>query len=166
MTREQVESRLKNYRIGKARIAHLEAMIEQYKLRVPRELEEAHNEEAVRAVRYTGMPHGTDIQSPVEDEAEKRLNGEPPQIVKILLRDIHGMERERDELALSIRCVDAWMSGLRERERFVVEMHLMEGECWKDVQRAFGERYGYELTREGLKRMKERALERIYAVAA
>lgn len=112
--------------------------------------------------QITDMPvaHGGN-QSPTERTAitimDDRIDGS----------EARGYEqdvRELNELRARKRHVDALLSALYDRERFVVTMHLIGGLKWRETGRRFAAEYGEELTEGALQAIMKKGLGRMLAV--
>ena len=173
MTRTQVNEALLNYRAAQGRRGHVEAEIRriQREIRAVRE-RLSRNMASAPVSRLVGAPRSTTTAgSPTERLGLALADGrcwasdEARAALQPLEDALARLEREREANRLLAQYVESWLTGLPERERWVIERHIIEGEIWHEVIPQFKTRFGDEVSRDRLKRMQQRALERIYAMA-
>ena len=166
MTHEKVDEMLKSYRFEIGRCGHLEVEIRQTEVEIERVKHEAAEEVAsLQSPQLTGMPHGTSISSPTERAGIALASGWKPDYLKQMEKDLAEMQKEYNQRRLTVAFVSSWLQGLTERERWIVEHQVIDGEFWKDVMAGYKSRYGEESSKDSLKRLKSRAMEKIYAMA-
>lgn len=173
MTREQVDALLLGYHEMVGRCGHIGAEIASLEQKITGIREEFERDAAAPAIsRIDGMPRGTTLSDPTQCIALKLADGEAYRQSdayrrECALRDeIAALERERAEKRLRIQYVDSWLSGLADRERWVIERHLIDGDIWHDIITPFNRRYDDDVTKDRLKRIQQKALEKIYGMAA
>ena len=173
MTLEQVNGLLGDYRQLAGRCGHIEAEISRLKQEIAREKAEFEMDAAAPPVaRLTGLPGGTGIAKPTERVALMLADGEAYRNSDACRRArqkearIAALETELEEKRLWVRYVNAWLNGLADRERWVVEHHVIDGEIWHDIIQQFNRRYDDDVSRDRLKRIQQRALQKIYDMAA
>ena len=173
MDREQIHAMLREYRARVGRCAHIDTEIRRLEGAIERERAQFERDLAAPTVsRLDGMPRGGAGDSRTERIALSLADGsafagsEAQREVRRLESEIARLRRERAERQLGIEYVDSWLSGLPERERWVIERHLIDGEIWHDIITEFNARFTDAVSRDRLKRIQQRALEKIYAMAA
>ena len=173
MTCAQVDSALREYRQLIGRCGHIDAEIARLELGIRRE--KAAYERALAAPsvsRLTGMPRGGGTGSPTERAALTLAEGrafwesEAGGRALRMQAQIDALRAEREERQLRARFVESWLSGLPERERWVIERHIIEGEIWHDIAPQFNARFMDDVSHDRLKRIQKKALEKIYAMAS
>ena len=164
MNTDQVDAMLRSYKAYKARKGHLQNEVAFAERRLAYLKQNAMYEEALGAQQYDGMPHGSGISNPVENLIIKYDEGYTPKYIKDMHRDIEPLRRELFEIDLVISFVDSWMLALTEREAFIVQQHIIEGRFWKDVLDEYEAKWGL-FSKEGLRKMKKKALCKIYEAA-
>lgn len=164
MNTDQVDAMLHSYKSCMARKGHLRNEIAMAERRLAYLKENAMYMEALGAQQYDGMPHGSGISNPVESLIIKYDNGYTPKYIKEMREDLRPMYRELNEIESVISFVDSWMLALNEREEFVIRQHIIEGRFWKDVLDEYEPRWGI-FSKEGLRKMKKKALSKIYEAA-
>ena len=115
--------------------------------------------------RLTGMPRSGQTQNPVEALAVALADGDDPPHIKAEVHNLRQMQREYRELAFDVRTVEILLKGLKERERFVVEKTLIEGMTWNELEDCHEKHFGVFLTREGLRRARRVAIEKLCRIA-
>ena len=173
MTREQVDALILGYHEMVGRCGHIGAEIARLEQDIQRVREEFERDAAAPSVsRIDGMPRGTALPDPTQRIALMLADGEAYQKSDAYRREcalrseIAALERERAEKRLHIQYVDSWLNGLADRERWVIERHLIDGDIWHDIITPFNRRYDDDVTKDRLKRIQQKALEKIYGMAA
>ena len=78
---------------------------------------------------------------------------------------IAALEDEYNTRHLTVMYVQSWLAGLTERERWVVEAQVIDGVFWKDVCSRYRQHFEEDCSKDTLKRYRDRALDKIYAMA-
>ena len=172
MTQEQVNTLLREYRALVGRCGHIDAEIQRLRRAICAARAQFAADLAAPSVsRLDGMPPGGQPGSPTEraglELADGRAfeNSDAGLEVRHMEAEIARLEAEREERQLRVRYVESWLNGLPDRERWVIERHLIDGEIWHDIIQQFNARFSDDISRDRLKRLQTRALERIYAMA-
>lgn len=168
MTRDQVDQYLASYRecVGRAGSLQLSlnaklAEVNQWKnnLIADAALDTPQREE--------GMPHGSGVGNPVERIVLKYADGFVPEEIREAEKEAEAMERELESKLKVIYYVEAWLKGLNEREAWMIQHKVIDTDySWREVIVMYRLQYGEEYSRDALKRMKDRAMEKIYGYAA
>lgn len=167
MEREKVRGLIEAYRANVGRRCHLQAEVK----RLGYEYEMARREMMLtlagpRAQVISDMPKGGGAPgSVVENAVLKALSGYENERMREIREERKAVGAELDRLNVECAYVEAWAEGLPGRERFVFECKCMNGELWRDVFDEYQERYGVMVSAATLKRLKNRALKRIYSMA-
>lgn len=164
MNSDQVDKMLKAYKECQARAKHLENMVAIAERQLPYLEQNAMYLEALGAQQYDGMPHGNGVNSPVENLIIKFDDGYTPKYIKDLKQDYRQAHRELFEVRMVISFVDSWLVALTERERYVVQRHVIDAATWKEVLDEYEAKYGI-YSKEGLRKLKKKALNKIYEAA-
>ena len=165
MQPEMVDQCLANYREYSARCYFLEHEIHEMKSLVER-LRSTALEDAVTITQViTDMPHGTNISDPTGRLASNFADGYIPDYIKEIEDEIKKRENEYRYKLPTIVFVDAWLKALNKRERFVIENKTIGGMFWRDLITAYKNEFGEEYSRQGLKKIRDRAILMIYKVA-
>lgn len=112
-----------------------------------------------------GMPHGTDVGNPTECVALKLAMGYVPQHITEAETRLSELREEKRQKEMVVVFVDAWLDGLTEKERWIVEQIYFEGSTYNDTARAYTERYSTPISRDGIRRLKKAAADRIAEMA-
>lgn len=168
MTPEQVDEYLAQYREAVGRVGFLEIQVPFLRKDLRRREESLAAYHALDTpVREEGMPHGSGTGNPVEKIVLKYADGRDHDELCSDRNDLEALEAELHEKKHIVDCVNAWLKGLNEREAWVVIHKVIDDEfSWREVIMMFRLQYGEEWSRDRLKRIKERAMEKIYDYAA
>ena len=88
-----------------------------------------------------------------------------PDYLKDMQKELAELQQEYDGRYFTVLFVSSWLKGLTERERWIVEHQIIDGEYWKNISRKYRETFTEDTSKSSLKRLKKRALEKIYAMA-
>ena len=166
-TREQVDKMLTDYKSEYGRYRHLGVEVEVLQSRYDRlHRELISNEAAPQAQVITDMPRGGNrVGSKVEDIAVKIADGWLPPEMKAVKVELDTALAAYNKSKLVVEYVEAWLSGLTERERWIIQHQYINGEYWADVIDDYDRKFDKGLSKDTLKRLRDRALERIYQAA-
>ena len=105
----------------------------------------------------TGMPvyHGTP-GSVVERVAAVREKAD-----EAVMADIRKDAEELETLRREKETIEILLRSARERESFVIRLHLINGLFWRDVARRYAKNYVDELTEPALKYIMNQGLDRM-----
>lgn len=166
MAPEKVDRILKEHKMTVGRYKYLVSMIDELKRQA--ESWKAHIAEDIVTLggqNVDGMPHGTTVGNPTERFGIMLASGYTPAGLKELEFEIRQLEREAHEKSVSIKIVEAWLEGLSEKERWLVEKQLIDGMYWREVVSEYHRRYGEEYSKEGLKKIRDGAVSKIHRMA-
>lgn len=173
MTHEQVDAMLRDFRLLIGRCGHIDAEIGRLRRAIAQERERFVRDAAAPPVSsLTGMPRGTSIGRPTERIALMLADGEAFEAseeraaIRRFEAQIEALRMERAEKQLRVQYVNSWLNGLAERERWVIERHIIDREIWHDIIIQFNARYTDDVSKDRLKRLQRRALDKIYDMAA
>lgn len=173
MTQEQINGALANYKQMIGRCGHIDIEVERLQKSIARAHECYTRDLASPGISHiTGMPRGGAMGRPTEQAALSLAEGEGFERsfygaqARECEHQIRELRAELDEKRMLIAYVQSWLEGLTERERWVIERHIIEREIWYDIIPQFNARFVDNITRDRLKRLQKQALERIYAMAA
>ena len=166
MVPEKVDQLLKDHKMTVGRHKYLVSMIDELKCQAE-EWSKNIAEDIVTLGNQSidGMPHGTTVGNPTERFGIMLASGFTPAGLKELEHEIRQLEKEAHEKAVSIKIVEAWLDGLTEKERWIVEKQLIDGMYWREVVSEYHRRYGEEYSKEGLKRIRDSAVSKIHKMA-
>ena len=166
MRAETVDRMLTDYRRCAARRDFLRVEITRAEEEMKR-AEERLVEENVLPGRGLDVPPGTGVGDPTARMAVRCLSGYRPAYMQEMAGDIRRLKDEMGECDWVCRAVNAWRGALSDRERLVIDRHVIGGESYNEVLEAFAKEYpGTAVTsRDGLRRIKNRAMEKVYEAA-
>ncbi len=166
MLPERAEQMLRdyNYNIGrcgflKKAIAEAETDIAQWKRRLAEELV------GNSGANLDGMPHGTTVGNPTERMALMLATGYEPEDVKDAEKRLAELQQELRKLEIGVVFVEAWLEGLTAKEHWLIEQLYFEGYTYNETARAYASRYGIQVSRDGIRRMKKIAVDKIVSMA-
>lgn len=167
MLPEHVNQMLENYREYAGRCKHLETEItETEKLLQKMRRTAIQDMAAPGAQNLDGMPHGTAISSPTERIAIMFAEGKSPRHIDELDSYLKSLRQEYAEKCPTVIFVDAWLSGLADRERWIIIQQVIDGVTWREIADQYNQIFGTTRSKSGLKKLRTRALEKIYRMAA
>lgn len=166
MTREELREALCGFKETKARLEALKPQAEEMLRQINRAAMEAAPEMAYRGVDYSGQHGGSGVSSPVQDAVIRAMEGEVPEQLRLWMRESEELQEEIQRLDCQVRRMEAALSALNQRERIVVEQHMIEDVSWRALvsqsHRLLGEHYS-----EGtLRSIQQRALDKMLGVLA
>lgn len=166
MRPQAVDALLRDYKRIQSRCLHLETLLVDYaKLKTKFEKNLVQDNIHISPV-YSLTPKGSGLSKPVEKLAIRLADGYVPENLKELQESIKTAEEELQEKRQLLYYVESWLSGLTEKERFILKLYVMEEYTWRDLSQFYQERYAVYASKSTLKRMKQTALEKIYEIAA
>ena len=166
MTRERVDEMLHNYREYVGRCKYLMAEIEEINEDL-RSLKASSYADAVspRGQDLSGMPHGTDVGQPTEQIAIAFASGCKPPYIAELEKIVAGLQAEYKSKHTTVMFVECWLQCLTDRERWVVVQQVIDGVTWREMTTQYEMCFGEGRTRDGLRKLKQKALAKIYKAA-
>ena len=167
MTQSAVDSMLKDYKRCMARRDYLIQAINILKGQIQRAQDQAMILEAQKSAPMNGMPHGSNPGNPVESLVLRYESGYKPQYIQEMDADLLQMQDELKEVTTVCNCVQAWLLALNDKERILVNAHVIDGLSWAETVPLLQREYPGTFTgsRNGLRDLQRRALEKIYSVA-
>jgi len=112
-----------------------------------------------------GMPHGTTVGNPTERIALMLATGYTTEDVIELQGNIEKLEAEYCQKKIVVRFVEAWLKGLTEKERWMIERAMFDGMTYREINAKYREAYGDSCSKDLLRRLKKDALAKIYEMA-
>lgn len=166
MRPEQVDEMLKEYRTAKGRTAHLDVEIARLQGELQRTVEADRYEAAdITGQHYSTMPHGSDIGNPTEQKGMRLASLPASPEAKNIKQRIHELGLTQERHRIVVMFVEAWLQGLTEKERWIIEKQTIDCMSWREVTHRFSSEFGYPAKPDTLKRIKRTAMEKIYAMA-
>ena len=113
----------------------------------------------------TGMPHGTSISDPTGKLGLMFACGFESWDVKQIRMELEEKENEMKELERWVAFVRAWLMGLTDKERLLIELKYIQKLSWDEIINSYQKEYGQRYGRSGMKVMVQKAIEKVYNVA-
>ena len=165
MQKESVDAMLSNYREHLARCEYLECEIPVLE-RLAEGMRKTMIEDAVSCTQViSDMPRGTSISDPTGRLAMIFASGGVTDHVRQIEKEIAEKRRELMHKRVTVIFVGAWLKALNEKERFVIEKQVIDKFFWRDVVRMYDRTFGEAYSKNGLKSIRDNALQRIYRIA-
>ena len=156
---------LRDYNANKARLAHLELAANELRAAIEKEELNILRNEALRTPDSDGMPKGNAITSTVENIAIKVADGWTPEYLEEMKQELTMMVTEKSNLSRNIAYVDAWLSGLNEKQAWVIRNHIIQDYSWYELMVKWRKEFDSPTSRNTLKRLKDTALETMQKVS-
>ncbi len=149
-----------------ARCAYLEGQIRENKRMLMEAQSELIEDMISITPRLTGMPGAQQGTSdPTGRVGVLVAEGHKTKIMIDLEMEMEKLQAEHDVKYLTVIFVEAWLKVLDEKERFVVEKKVLGGLSWKQLIYTFRQTFGDLYTQQGLRRIRDSAMEKIYRIA-
>ena len=166
MMPEKADQMLSSYKMCLGRYQYLMALLPELREEAARwKVNLASDLAGVNAQNMDGMPHGTAVSNPTERLGIMLADGYAPEGLKELNRQIEQYEKELNEKSVVVHFVEAWLSGLTDKERWIIEAQVIDGAYWREVMAEYRKRYGEDYSREGLKKIRDAAMAKIHQMA-
>lgn len=166
MQPEKAEEMLLKYKEHKGRcgflrraIAEVETDIQQWRANLASDLVNS------GGVNMDGMPHGTTVSNPTERMGLMLAAGYVPEGLTEAERRLKRMKDELREKETALAFVESWLQGLTERESWLIEEIYFEKRIYAEVITEYRKKYGIPTNKDGIRRAKKKALEKIFAMA-
>jgi len=166
LTREQVDLMLSSYREKAARCEHLEKEIPELENMLKDCMTSIIDDEVKTTSVLSDMPKGSITSDPTGRLGMLLAEGYKPERVRELELEIYQKKIELQSISPCVIFVDAWLSGLNPRERFLIERKVIDSSYWRNVIDDYTEKFGETYSKQGLRNVLMAALEKIYRIAA
>ena len=166
MTPTRVDEILKGYNEAVGRCGHLKTEMRVIERDINIEIANMLDTMASpKPQRYSDMPHGTQISNPTEQLGIMLAEGYKTDYQRELEGKLAALEAKYDKVHVMIEYVDSWLSGLNEKDRFIVESQVINQVSWREVVNQYRDRFKESFSKDTLKRIKDKALLKIYKMA-
>lgn len=166
MDQNQVNELLRNHKLAVGRCGHLAAELASLEREIERETRTMVEDVAsVGAQNLTGMPKGNAVGNPTERIGIKLADGWKSERLLDLEEKWLKVKAEYEKIQTAVSYVNAWLNGLTDRERWIVEKQVIDAEYWKVILIRYREEFEEFTSKDTLKRLKARAMEKIYEMA-
>lgn len=166
MLPETIEQMLKNYRPYVGRVEYLKKAVEAAEKEIKAwKAELAEDMAWSSGQKMDGMPRGTTVGHPTERIALMLATGYMPEDLKAAEESLNAMNSEINEDMLTIVFVEAWVQGLSQKDRWIIERYYFEGSTYNEIADAYDDQFGVAISREGIRRMRRDAFNKICDMA-
>jgi hypothetical protein len=166
VTKDSIDQMFKNYNEYRGRCAHLEVKITETEKIIER-LKETLIDDNVRITTHIdGMPPAQKGTSdPTGKLGAKVAAGYESDHIRQAEYDLAAFRQEFEQKAITVKFVNAWLQALDLKERFIIEQKVIGGLSWRQLVFAFNREFGESYSQDGLKRIGQKAREKIYNIA-
>ena len=165
MVQERVDLMLLNYREYVARCEYLETDIKETERLILQMRDSLVEDMIVITFRMTGMPIPQGVSDPTGKVGDMVIAGYDTPFIREAEGAVNIMRRELAEKIPTVLFVNAWVRALDNKERFIIEQKTFGGLSWRQLIYAFRIQFGDAYTQQGLRRIKDSAMQKIYSVA-
>lgn len=167
MQPERVDEMLRNYREYAGRCKHLESLIPILQTEIEKMKAHAAEELVSKGGKeMDGMPHGTNVGNPTERMGIMLADGYQSEHLIERQAELDEAQKEYNDKLPTVVFVEAWLKGLPERERWVIENQVIDSVTWREIMSQYPIRFGETRTKRGLQILRDRAMEKIYELAS
>ena len=166
MTREELIRILTDHRKNLARAQALEMKLAGMEKEIAAAAEADMVSGGMPSIRYDIVGGGGKISSPVENSALRSADGFQSAHVVRWRAEAEALRYELEDLRLLCHRVECALSALKDKERIVIEQHLIAGDRWVLVGLKSKRLLGVEYSRGTLSAMQERGLKTMLGVLA
>lgn len=156
---------IETYRQNVGRVDHLENLVGVYS----KHLKHMKGNEAAMLVGgaqvITGMPHGSTTGDPTSRMGLMLADGFVPDIMADLIAELEAARAELREKRPAVVFVNAWLKGLTDKERWMIEGKMISGKSWEEMRAEHMHVYRAQCSKATLKRLKATALNKIFEMA-
>ena len=165
-TKQTVDAMLSGYNADRARAGHLRVEADSLRRLIEDFGRAKVTNAAGPALRfYEGMPRGDGPGDPTAGLALRLASGWEGEDVERLRGELRDVEEELALRVRSVRYVDAWLTSLSEREKWLIQRQVIEGEYWRSILDEYEQRYQLRVSQDSLARLKAKAMGKIYRAA-
>lgn len=161
MQREAVKQMLTSYREDKARCQYLEHEIPQLE-RLVQSLRTTMVEDSVSITQViSDMPRGTSISDPTGKLGTLFASGYVPDHIRKVEEEIARKRQEMANKLITVTLVDSGLTGLSDREQFVIRKKLIDGVFWRELIPEYKERFDMLYSKTALKNLLNTGIEKM-----
>ena len=167
MRPEAVDRMMASYNECAARAAYLRAKILELK-RLSRRLSATAIDDAVNITQIlSDMPRGTKTSDPTASVGLRFAAGDVPAYIREIEEEEEKLRQELAQIEPTVVFVEAWLKALTVKEEFVVRGKVLGQLSWRELGFSFQKQFGSTepYSRQGLLRIREQAMAKIYKIA-
>lgn len=165
MLPESVMQKMKKYREYSGRCAYLEIHIKELNKAIEKAESSLYMDQVMLSGNLDGMPHGTTVGNPTERAGITLADGYMPDYLAEMKKDLSEAEQEMADKSLTVIFVNAWLKGLSDRERWIVENQVIDGVSWRELISEYFVKFGETRTKRALQMFRDRAMDKVYKMA-
>ncbi len=166
MIKEHVDGMMERYLEHSARCAYLDGRITEVARAIQKAQSETVEDMISITARMTGMPGAQEGTSdPTGRVGLLVASGHKTPHVVELEAELDELIREHEQKSVTVIFVDAWLKVLDDKELFVIKKKTIGGLSWKQLCFQFRNTYGDEYSQQGLRKIRDTAMDKIYRVA-
>lgn len=167
MLQASVDKMLEEYKSCLGRCRHLDLQILIYEKEIER-IKRTAAEDIVytKGCSQDGMPHGTSVGNPTERMGIMLASGYESPELSSLVKMYEEFKKELDEKIVTIQFVEAWMQGLTQKERWMIEGKVFEGKTYNELILEYKTRFNENCSRDKLRELRKIAMKKIYEMAS
>lgn len=160
MSPQSLKDTLEKYRSKKARYAYLQSQTEMLERFLKICQGEMIEDQVSLSQAITGMPHGTTVGDPVSRLALDIASGKVTPFVRQIQEEMEQVRVEMRKIFPEIRLAELVLDGLKERERLMIEMKIMDDLSWAEILDRMNRKYSNSYSKRSLQRLYDRAFDK------
>ena len=164
MTEKRIFEMLANYREHAARVAFLEKEIPELEKLINDCKSSIVSDEVNITQVISDMPRGGMTSDPTGRLGAMLAEGFVPQRIREIEAELAEKKNEFSQKRITVVFVEAWLSGLSRRERFLVTAKDIDGETWTEIVDDY-EREFEPKCEKTLRRKYDTAIDKIKQIA-
>ena len=133
MQTEKIIELLEEYNRNRSRHAYLEVAILELSEQIDKAKSQLLVNEVMRSAEMDGMPKGNAVTSQVENLAVRIADGWTPDYIKEMEKEKAELIQEKESLRRKIAYVDAWLMALNDKQKWVIDQHIICGKSWAEL---------------------------------
>jgi hypothetical protein len=166
MLPDRADEMLRNYKSYLGRCGHIKTLIDELKREaILMQIEARDDLLNSSGKQLDGMPRGTTVGNPTERVALMLVLGYVPDGVAEIQAEIAKLEAEYRQKNIVVLLVEAWLRGLTEKEKWMIERCIFDGMTYRQINAMYRQVYGECCSKDSLQRLKKTALTKIYEMA-
>lgn len=159
MNRDQVEAMISEYKANVGRCAHLDIQIKEQEQALRRALSTMIENEIMPGTGLDRMPHGNNVNRQVEEIACRYADGYLPQEIIDMQSRLTALQTDRESYGNQVSYVDAWLSALNDKQCWIIRHQMIEQDSWRETVIGYRTQFGEDISKNTIKRMKDRAID-------
>lgn len=162
----ELDEKLRNYRVVKARYAYLQHQLESLERYMAICRGTMISDQISMSQAITGMPHGSGVGDPTGRLAMDIASGKVSVFVKQIEEETKVAREKLDETKEELRVVEIVLEAMSEREKEIVMMKAVDDMSWSEITQEMNEKHQGSYGKRSLQRLYDRAMEKAYKTVA